>query len=125
MSEVSGFKDEGGGPQGPRGVQRTGFRRNLLFVVTLVTLSLVFAGAVPLTGILEVSPVLFATYWSIVFVLVAAVLGLAVYDLLRIRREHQLRVRELEKELARAAGEARELARKLRESGESAGGAEN
>lgn len=115
MSEDSGFKDEVDGPHLPGGVQRAGFRRNLLFVATLVTLILVFVGAVPLRGVLEVSPMLFASYWSIVFVLVAAVLALAVYDLLRIRRDHQRRVRELEKELARAAGEARELARKLRE----------
>ncbi len=76
---------------------------------------MVYAGAVPLAESLEKTPMRFASWWSGAFALAAIVLGLAVYDLVRIRRDHQLRVRELEKELARAAGEARELARRLRE----------
>lgn len=99
----------------PRGVQRVVFRRNLLFFLTLVTPAMVYAGAVPLAESLETDPVRFAAWWSAAFALAAIVLGLAVYDLMRIRRDHQLRVRELEKELARAAGEARELARRLRD----------
>jgi hypothetical protein len=43
---------------------------------------------------------------------------LAFYDLMRVRREHARRVRDLDKELAAAAGEARRLMREMKERGE-------
>lgn len=87
------------------------FRRNFLFVATLVTLILVFLGAVPYHEKLSQSAVRFTVFWAGVFVLATAVLALAVYDLARVRREHRMHVRELEKELAAAAADARELMR--------------
>lgn len=93
------------------------FRRNLLFVATLLTLVLVFLGAVPYQEKLSLSAFRFTVFWAGVFVLAAGVLALAIYDLARVRREHQMRVRELEKDLAAAAAEARELMRQQEEEG--------
>lgn len=87
------------------------YRRNLLFVATLVALVLVFAGAVPLSDFLMKGPVLFTCFWAACFLLVGFVLLLALYDLLQIRKEHNQRMRSLEKELAEAAEEARKTAR--------------
>ena len=97
------------------GLRRASWRRNLLFVATLVALVAVFLGAVPLADVLAARPRLFAIFCAGCFVLVAFILALAVYDLARVRREHRLRSRELEKELARVAAEARDAARRLRE----------
>jgi small-conductance mechanosensitive channel len=91
------------------------FRRNFLFVATLVTLVLVFLGAVTFHEKLSDSAVRFTVFWAGVFVLATVVLALAVYDLARVRRDHQMRVRELEKELAAAAADARELIRRQAE----------
>jgi len=91
------------------------FRRNFLFVATLLTLVLVFLGAVPYHERLSESVARFTIFWAGVFVLATAVLALAIYDLARVRREHQRRVRELEKELAAAAADAREMMRRHRE----------
>lgn len=87
------------------------YRRNLLFVMTLVTLALVFAGAVPLAKALMARPMLFFLFWALCFLLAGFVLMLAVYDLLQIRKEHQFRMDRLEEELSEAAEEARRLAR--------------
>lgn len=87
------------------------YRRNLLFVTTLLTLALVFAGAVPLGKMLMGRPTLFVLFWALCFLLAGFVLLLAVYDLLQIRREHQHRMDRLEEELSEAADEARRLAR--------------
>ena len=87
------------------------YRRNLLFFTTLVTLVLVFVGAVPLGRILATSATWFAAFWIIVFFLAAFVLLLAIYDLIRIRGDHRKRMSRLEHELAEAAEEARRLAR--------------
>ncbi len=91
------------------------FRRNFLFVATLTTLILFFLGAVPYHEKLSQSAVRFTVFWAGVFILATAVLVLAVYDLARVRRDHQMRARELEKELAAAAAEARELMRQQQE----------
>ena len=91
------------------------FRRIFLFVATLLTLVLVFLGAVPYHQKLSLSAVRFTVFWAGVFVLAAAVLALAIYDLARVRRDHQMRVRDLEKELAAAAADARELMRRQAE----------
>ena len=93
-------------------------RRNLLFLCTLATLLLVFLGAVPLHPLLSAQLLRFTIFWAFVFVLAAFVLGLALYDLSRVRRDHGKRVRELEKELAAAAAEARELMRRRGEEAE-------
>ncbi len=87
------------------------YRRNLLFFTTLATLILVFLGAVPLGRVLATNPVWFAAYWIVVFLLAAFVLLLAIYDLIRIRKDHRKRISSLEQELADAAEEARRLAR--------------
>lgn len=90
------------------------YRRNLLFVTTLATLVLLFAGAVPLAPRLAASPFWFALFWIAVFLLASFVLLLAIYDLIRIRKEHRARMVELENELAEAAEEARQLAEELK-----------
>lgn len=87
------------------------YRRNLLFATTLLTLVLVFVGAVPLGVLLSDTPLGFALFWLAVFLLVAFILLLAIYDLIQVRREHNRRLQSLEKELAEAAEEARRLAR--------------
>ena len=86
------------------------YRRNLLFVSTLLTLLLVFLGAAPLTETLSKSPFWFAIYWIACFFMVGFVLLLAVYDLIAIRQEHRERMHKLEQELSDAAEEARQLA---------------
>jgi len=100
---------------GPRGMRRAVYRRNVLFVTTLATLVFVFLGAVPFADSLATRPLAFALFWGGCFVLAAFILALALYDLARVRREHRLRSRELEQELARAAAEARDLARRIKE----------
>ncbi len=87
------------------------YRRNLLFGSTLVTLVAVFIGAVPLNEVLSVHPLWFALFWLGCFLMVGFVLLLAVYDLISIRKEHRHRLISLEKEMAAAADEARELAK--------------
>ena len=94
------------------------WRRNLLFGLTLLTLILVFVGAVPLGGTLTKAPLAFAIYWLACFILAVMVLVLAFYDLMRVRREHARRVRDLDKELAAAAEEARRLMQEMNGKGE-------
>jgi hypothetical protein len=89
------------------------YRRNLLFFTTLSTLVLLFLGAVPLAPVLAASPFWFALFWIAVFLLASFVLLLAIYDLIRIRKEHHARMAELENELAEAAEEARRLAEEM------------
>ncbi len=86
------------------------YRRNLLFISTIVALVLVFVGAIPLGPYLMERPLGFALFWLGCFSLVGFVFILAVYDLIRIRSDHRQRMIELEKELAEAAEEAREIA---------------
>lgn len=98
------------GPAAPaKTIRHLPFRRNLLFLATLLTLALVFIGAVPLGETLMAIPFAFALYWSACFFLVAAVLMLALYDLMRVRRDHRKEARTLEKELAAAAADVREM----------------
>ena len=86
------------------------YRRNLLFVSTIVTLILVFVGAIPLGPFLMERPLGFTLFWLACSSLVGFVFILAIYDLIRIRTDHRHRMIELEKELAEAADEAREMA---------------
>tara|TARA_R110002096_G_scaffold54841_7_gene141355 strand:- start:3965 stop:4372 length:408 start_codon:yes stop_codon:yes gene_type:complete len=86
------------------------YRRNLLFLSTLVSLLGVFAGSVFLTAFLSTRPVFFGLYWLGCFLMVGFVLLLAFYDLIVIRKEHHERLVSLGKELAEAAMEARRLA---------------
>ena len=96
------------------------YRRNLLFGSTVLTMFLVFVGAVFLTKPLSEHPVAFLLYWLICFILVGFVLILALYDLLQIRKEHRLRMSVLDRELEKAAEEARRLAEEAKaEEGES------
>ncbi|MEX2580441.1 MAG: hypothetical protein WD342_15390 [Verrucomicrobiales bacterium] len=94
------------------------YRRNLLFGTTLLTLLMVFLGAVPLGPMLMNRPLGFTVFWAVCFLMVGFVLVLAVYDLIRIRRDHRKRMRTLEKELAAAAEEAKRIAREEAERGE-------
>ena len=87
------------------------YRRNLLFISTIVALVLVFAGAIPLGPFLMARPLTFALFWLGCFLLVGFVFILAIYDLIRIRSDHRHRMIELEKELAEATEEAREIAK--------------
>ncbi len=92
------------------------YRRNLLFISTIVALILVFVGALPMGPFLMERPLGFALFWLGCFLLVGFVFILAIYDLIRIRSDHRHRMIELEKELAKAAEEAREIAaRELRD----------
>ena len=86
------------------------YRRNLLFISTLLTLILVFVGATVLRPFLATKPSGFALFWIGVFLMASFVLLLAIYDLVRIRQDHKRRIDELENELAEAAEEARRLA---------------
>lgn len=63
-------------------------------------------------------PLAFTVFWLACFILVVLILLLAFYDLRRVRREHTRRVRDLDKELAAAAVEARRLMREMKERGE-------
>jgi multisubunit Na+/H+ antiporter MnhB subunit len=112
---LMGMQSKEPGRSGTKPLCSFRFRRNFLFVATLVTLVLVFLGAVPFHEKLSESAVRFTVFWAGVFVLATVVLALAVYDLARVRRDHQMRVRELEKELAAAAADARELIRRQAE----------
>ena len=91
-------------------VRHRPYRRNLLFIVTLITLALVFVGAVPLSHWLMKSPMGFFLYWTLCFLLAGFVLLLALYDILQIRHDHHSRMNRLEQELADAAEEARRIA---------------
>ena len=93
-------------------------RRNLLFGLTLLTLVLVFIGAVTLGETLMGMPLAFTVFWLACFILVVLILLLAFYDLRRVRREHAKRLRDLDKELAATAAEARRLMREMKERGE-------
>ena len=93
-------------------------RRNRLFFLTLATLALVFAGAAPAANWLGRNPGWFTAFWCFCFVLVVAILVLAIDDLSRVRKEQERLNRQLEKELAEVAAEAREAARKAREAKE-------
>ncbi|MCB1233020.1 MAG: hypothetical protein KDN19_22435 [Verrucomicrobiae bacterium] len=87
-------------------------RRNALFGLTLLALLLVFGGTVFLGDGLMKSPIAFLAFWGICFLMVGLVLLLALYDLLAVRKEHRRRVKDLERQLADAAAEAREIARR-------------
>lgn len=100
---------------GRRLLQRRTFRRNLLFGSTLLTLGVVFLGAVPLNGVLSKSPWSFLLFWTAVLFLVGFVLLLAFYDIIRIRADHRERLRSLERELADASEEAKRLAEETRQ----------
>ncbi len=62
-------------------------RRNVLFVATMMTLILVFIGAVPISDFLSSRFFLFSIYWAVCFILVTFILSLAIYDLGRVRNE--------------------------------------
>ena len=85
-------------------------RRNALFGLTFLTLLLVFGGTVFLGDGLMRNPMAFFLFWGICFLMTGLVLLLALYDLLAVRRRHRRRARDLERELAEAAEEARRLA---------------
>ena len=83
---LTGMQSKEPGRSGTKPLSSFRFRRNFLFVATLVTLALVFLGAVPFHEKLSQSAVRFTVFWAGVFVLAAGVLALAIYDLARVRR---------------------------------------
>lgn len=90
-------------------LKRRSFRRGLLIGSTILTLILVFIGAVPLNLFLGSSIETFTWFWLLVLLLVGFILVLAFYDLARIRAEHRARLRTLQEELANAADEMRQI----------------
>jgi hypothetical protein len=82
------------------------YRRNLLFGLTLAMLVMVLVGSVLIGEALMRRPIVFAIYWTLCFLLLFAVLGLALYDLMRVRIEHQAEMRRLD---ARMSAEMEKL----------------
>lgn len=82
------------------------FRRNLLFAVTLAMLVMVLVGSVLLGEALARRPFVFTIYWAVCFLLLFCVLALALYDLMRVRVEHQAEMRLLD---ARMSAEMKKL----------------
>lgn len=87
------------------------YRRNLLFALTLVTLLWTFVGAAFIGGALMQRPVAFAIYWLVCLLLVLALSVMALYDLMRVRREHHRERRKLEERLDEAMDEIKVKAR--------------
>ncbi len=81
------------------------YRRNLLFGMTLVTLLWTFVGAAFIGGALMQRPVAFTIYWMVCFLLVLALSIMALYDLMRVRKEHGREQRKLEERLGEAMDE--------------------
>lgn len=81
------------------------YRRNLLFGLTLVTLLWTFVGAAFIGGVLMQRPLAFTIYWLVCFLLVLALSIMALYDLMRVRKEHQREQRRLEERLGEAMKE--------------------
>ena len=72
------------------------FRRNLLFGLTLAMLVLVLVGSMLIGESLARRPVVFAIYWALCFLMLFGVLALALYDLMRVRKEHRAEMRTLD-----------------------------
>lgn len=81
------------------------YRRNLLFGLTLVTLLWTFVGAAFIGRVLMQRPVAFTIYWLVCFLLVLALSVMALYDLMRVRKEHDREQRKLEQRLGEAMDE--------------------
>lgn len=91
-------------------VRKQPYRRNLIFVLTLLALAMVFAGAVPWGEKLMASPMVFLFYWVACFLLVCAIIGLAYYDLKQASKAAQPYPDSFLDELHEAEEEARKLA---------------
>jgi len=87
------------------------YRRNLLFGLTIVTLLWTFVGAAFIGGALMQRPVAFTLYWLVCFLLVLALAVMALYDLMRVRKEHDREQRKLEERLGEAMAEIKTKAR--------------
>jgi len=74
-------------------------RRTLIFYITLVTLLMVFVGAVFLDQALRDHPLLFLGYWGVCSWFTLAILLLAFFDLLAVRSAGRQAQRRLENEL--------------------------
>lgn len=81
------------------------YRRNLLFGLTLLTLLWAFVGVAFIGAALTQRPVAFTIYWLLCFLLVLALAAMALYDLMRVRKEHRREQRKLEERLGRAMAE--------------------
>ena len=86
------------------------YRRNLLFGLTLLTLLWTFIGAAFIGGALMQRPVVFTIYWLVCFLLVLALSVMALYDLMRVRKEHSREQRKLEERLGDAMAEIKATA---------------
>lgn len=91
-------------------VRKQRYRRNLLFVLTLLALAMVFAGAIPRGEALLASPIVFFVYWVACLLLVCSIIGLAYYDLKQASKATQQSPNILLDELVEAENEARQLA---------------
>ncbi len=92
-------------------------RRWLLFVITVITVSLVIAGTMFIGVLLEGNPVLFVAFWAVCFIGAMLVIVLALVDMRMIRQEHRGRQVELDAELARIVSDAEAMAESSQESG--------
>ncbi len=96
------------------------YRRNLLFILTLLVLLMSFGGAVLFIEPLMARPVIFTVYWAVCFGLVFLILMLAIYDLMRVRVEGQKSMREMETKLEGIKAEALEAAARVKREQEKA-----
>jgi len=94
------------------------YRRNLLFGLTLVTLLWTFVGAAFIGGALMQRPVAFTIYWLVCFLLVLALSVMALYDLMRVRKDHHREQRKLEERMGAAMDEIKAMAQAAEQEGE-------
>ena len=86
-------------------------RRNLLFGLTLAMLVMVLLGSVVLGESLARRPLMFTLFWALCFVLLFAVLALALYDLMRVRSEHHAEMRLLDAKMSAEMEKLRDKAK--------------
>lgn len=91
-------------------VRKKGYRRNLIFALTLMALGMVFVGGVPQGEALLASPGVFLIYWVACFLLVFVIIGLACYDLKQASNAPQPYSDNFVAELHEAEEDARKLA---------------
>jgi protein-S-isoprenylcysteine O-methyltransferase Ste14 len=83
-----------------------GARRKIMFYASLVTLILLFAGAVILSDFLQRSWILFTGYWGICLLGTVFMIMMAFYDMLAVRASHQSEMRRLKKRMRGIIDEA-------------------
>jgi len=76
-------------------------RRRAMFILTIISLLMVFIGAVPLWPVFVEHPLFFAIYWLICAWLTVCVILLAIYDLIIVRKRHRQELEAVRKDLFR------------------------